>query len=218
MIRGAELAVRCEEKSNMGTFPQRNQFACAMMVRNSSSHDELGLASAHPDDKFQLSRTGRFVADRKDRSATGSVFDLAVSSKESWAKRMQVRGPSSYYRSLPAASIMAAFPLLMASPLEAASAQPASDFSRRFEVDPIRMTYGDLFAVTQRVRDLTRRANPGSVEIQDNQHKAATRQTKDTNRSAGFSQRVAMRRNCLRRQKQRSIRLRRRSGLREQRR
>jgi len=47
---------------------------------------EARLANAQPDDKFQFERTGYFVADRKDHSATRPVFNLAVSLKDSWAK------------------------------------------------------------------------------------------------------------------------------------
>jgi glutaminyl-tRNA synthetase len=47
---------------------------------------EESLASAQPDDKFQFERTGYFVADRKDHTATKPVFNLAVTLKDSWGK------------------------------------------------------------------------------------------------------------------------------------
>jgi glutaminyl-tRNA synthetase len=51
-----------------------------------SAYVEASLANAQPDDKFQFERNGYFVADRKDHSAAGPVFNLAVSLKDSWGK------------------------------------------------------------------------------------------------------------------------------------
>ena len=45
---------------------------------------EPSLANAKPDDKFQFERNGYFVADLKDHTAEGPVFNLAVSLKDSW--------------------------------------------------------------------------------------------------------------------------------------
>jgi glutaminyl-tRNA synthetase len=51
-----------------------------------TSFVEASLASARPDDKFQFERNGYFVADRKDHTAEGPVFNLAVSLRDSFAK------------------------------------------------------------------------------------------------------------------------------------
>jgi glutaminyl-tRNA synthetase len=46
---------------------------------------EPSLANAQPDDKFQFERNGYFVADLRDHSTEGPVFNLAVTLKDSWS-------------------------------------------------------------------------------------------------------------------------------------
>ena len=48
---------------------------------------EPALAQAKPDDKFQLERTGYFVADRIDHKPESPVFNLAVGLKDNWKKK-----------------------------------------------------------------------------------------------------------------------------------
>ncbi len=48
---------------------------------------EPALAQAKPDDKFQLERTGYFVADRVDHKPEKPVFNLAVGLKDNWKKK-----------------------------------------------------------------------------------------------------------------------------------
>ena len=48
---------------------------------------EPALAQAQPDEKFQLERTGYFVADRVDHTAEHPVFNLSVALKENKTKK-----------------------------------------------------------------------------------------------------------------------------------
>ena len=48
---------------------------------------EPALAQAKPDDKFQLERTGYFVADRVDHKPEKPIFNLAVGLKDNWKKK-----------------------------------------------------------------------------------------------------------------------------------
>jgi glutaminyl-tRNA synthetase len=55
-------------------------------LRTVQAFVEPGLAQSKPDDKFQFERHGYFVADLKDHSAGGLVFNRITSLKDSWAK------------------------------------------------------------------------------------------------------------------------------------
>ena len=48
---------------------------------------EPALATAQPDEKFQLERTGYFVADRIDHKPEHPVFNLSVGLKENKMKK-----------------------------------------------------------------------------------------------------------------------------------
>ena len=48
---------------------------------------EPALAQAQPDEKFQLERTGYFVADREDHTQEHPVFNLSVGLKENRMKK-----------------------------------------------------------------------------------------------------------------------------------
>jgi glutaminyl-tRNA synthetase len=48
---------------------------------------EPTLATAAADDRFQFERHGYFVADRIDHRPGAPVFNLAVTLKDSWAKK-----------------------------------------------------------------------------------------------------------------------------------
>ena len=48
---------------------------------------EPAMAQANPDEKFQLERTGYFVADREDHKPEAPVFNLAVGLKDTQGKK-----------------------------------------------------------------------------------------------------------------------------------
>ena len=48
---------------------------------------EPALAQAKPDEKFQLERTGYFVADRVDHTEEHPVFNLSVGLKDNKMKK-----------------------------------------------------------------------------------------------------------------------------------